>query len=387
MSATKALAIPIVAALTLLVCIACNTPPSGAEPRRGDSTRAGADATAAADSAFVAALRAQLAAAADTDADKFSGAVLVTRDGRTLFEGAYGFADRERRVPNTPLTRFRVGSMNKMLTAVAALQLVQAGTLRLDAPLGTYLPDYPNAEVASKVTPHHLLTHTGGTGDIFGPLFTAHRTELRNTSDYLRLYGTRGLRFAPGAQHVYSNYGFLLLGALLERMGGKSYDDHVAARVLAPAGMTATGTAPEDSLVPGRAVGYMRQASGALVSNAPTLPYRGTPAGGGYSTVGDLARFAVALREHRLLDPAHTALLLSGKVAVAPGFQYAYGFVDRVAFGRRFVGHSGGAPGMNGELAFEPNGGYAVVVLSNLDPPAAGQVLNFILTRLPTPTR
>ncbi len=363
---------PIVAALTLVACVAC----------AGESTAPKAvDPTVAADSAFVAALRAKLTA--DTEAGVFSGAVLVTRDGATLFEGAYGLADRERGVPNTPLTRFRAGSMYKMVTAVAALQLVQAGTLRLDAPLGTYLPDYPNADVASTVTPHHLLTHTGGTGDIFGPLFTANRTQLRTTGDYLRLYGTRGPQFAPGAQHVYSNYGFMLLGALIERVGGKSYDDHVAARVLAPAGMTATGTAPEDSLVPGRSVGYMRQASGALVSNAPTLPYRGTPAGGGYATVGDFARFAVALREHRLLDPAHTALLLSGKVTVGPGVQYAYGFMDRVVGGRRFVGHGGGAPGMNGDLTFEPDGGYVVVVLSNLDPPAAGQVAAFILNRLP----
>jgi CubicO group peptidase (beta-lactamase class C family) len=99
--------------------------------------------------------------------------------------------------------------------------------------------------------------------------------------------------------------------------------------------------------------------------------------------VGDFARFAAALREHRLLDPAHTALLLTGKIPVAPNFQYAYGFTDRVVGGRRFVGHGGGAPGMNGDLAFEPNGGYVVVVLSNLDPPAAGQVAAFILNRLP----
>jgi CubicO group peptidase (beta-lactamase class C family) len=368
----------ILAAAALLACAACGTQP-------GEITDpVTTDPQAARDSAFVAALRARLAA--DTEADQFSGAVLVTRDGRTLFEGAYGFADRERRVPNTPLTQFRVGSMYKMVTAVATLQLVQAGALRLDAPLGTYLPDYPNADVASRVTPHHLLTHTGGTGDIFGPLFTANRAELRTTGDYLRLYGTRGLQFAPGAQHVYSNYGFMLLGALVERVGGTRYDDHVAARVLAPAGMTATGTAPEDSLVPGRAVGYMRQGSGALVSNVPTLPYRGTPAGGGYSTVGDFARFAEAVRERRLLDPAHTALLLGGKVPVGPGLQYAYGFQDRVVSGRRIVGHGGGAAGMNGELAFEPDGGYVVVVLSNFDPPAAGRVASFILERLPAST-
>jgi CubicO group peptidase (beta-lactamase class C family) len=366
----------IVAALALLVCVACGT---------GEPTTPGAAAAqAAGDSTFVSALRARLEAA--TEAGEFSGAVLVARDGRTLFEGAYGLADRERRVSNTPLTQFRVGSMNKMLTAVAALQLVQAGTLRLDAPLGTYLPDYPNAEAASMLTPHHLLTHTGGTGDIFGPEFTARRSELRTTGDYLRLYGTRRLQFAPGARWEYSNYGFLLLGAVIERVGGTSYDDHVAARVLAPARMTATGSAPEDSLVPGRSVGYTRQVvPGALVSNAPTLPYRGTAAGGGYSTVGDLARFAAALQEHRLLDPAHTALLLAGKVAIGEGARYAYGFFDRVVGGRRFVGHGGGAPGMNGDLAFEPNGGYVVVVLSNLDPPAAGRVSAYILNRLPSP--
>jgi len=232
------------------------------------------------------------------------------------------------------------------------------------------------------VTLHHLLTHTGGTGDIFGPQFTERRLELRITADYLRLYGTRPLQFEPGAKHVYSNYGFMLLGAVIERVSGTSYDDYIGTRVLAPAGMTATGAAPEDSVVPGRSLGYMRQ-NGALVSNAPTLPYRGTPAGGWYSTVGDLARFAAAIREHKLLDSAHTALLYTGKVQVTPSFQYAYGFIDRAVGGRRWVGHGGTARGMSGELAFEPNGGYVAVVLSNFDPPAAGLVQNFILANLP----
>lgn len=365
---------PIVAALTLLACAACGA---------GEPTASGAPAAEVPpDSAFVTALRARLEA--DAQAGEFSGAVLVARDGATLFQGAYGLADREAGVPNTPLTQFRVGSMDKMLTAVAVLQLVQAGTVSLDAPLGTYLPDYPNAEVASKVTLHHLLTHTGGTGDVFGPEFAAHRSELRTVADYLRLYGARGLRFAPGTQWEYSNYGFLLLGAVIERVAGTSYYDHVAGRVLAPAGMTATGFAPEDSLVPGRAVGYTRElVPGALVSNAPTLPYRGTPAGGGYATVGDFARFAAAVRERRLLDSARTAQLLTGKVAAGQGTQYAYGFFDRVVGGRRFVGHTGGAPGMSGVLEFEPNGGYVVVVLSNFDWAATVPVATFILTHLP----
>ena len=333
------------------------------------------------ESAFVTALRAQLEAAAATSA--FSGAVLVVRDGRTVFEGAYGLADRGQGIPNSLLTQFRVGSMNKMLTAVAVLQLVQAGQVQLNATLGTYLPDYPNAELASKVTIHHLLTHTGGTGDIFGPEFMANRLALRETDDYLQLYGTRNPLFEPGSVWAYSNYGFMLLGAVVERVSGMRYDDYLAAHVLAPAGMTHTGAEPEDLLVPGRAVGYMWQ-GGTLVSSAPTLPYRGTPAGGWYSTVGDFERFATALREHRLLDPTHTALLLTGKVTMGQSIvEYAYGFIDRVQNERRLVGHGGGAPGMNGELSFEPNGGYTVVVLSNLSPPAATTIEAFIVGNLP----
>jgi D-alanyl-D-alanine carboxypeptidase len=371
------------------------TPPAGftigAAGAVSVTVASGAQADAAAlvltpqtpESAFVGALGAHLQSA--TASNAFAGAVLVVRDGHTVFEGAYGLADRGQGTANSLLTKFRVGSMNKMLTAVAVLQLVQAGEVRLDATLGTYLPEYPNVDVRSKVTIHHLLTHTGGTGDIFGPAFYAHRLELREVDDYLRLYGTRSLLFEPGSWG-YSNYGFVLLGAVIERVSGMRYDDYVAAHVLAPAGMTDTGAAPEDSFVPGRAVGYMWQ-GGTLVSNAPTLPYRGTPAGGWYATVGDFERFATALREHRLLDPAHTALLLTGKVAMGQSnpnvVRYAYGFVDRLQVGRRLVGHGGGAPGMSGELSFEADGGYTIVVLSNLSPPAASLVEAFILGTLP----
>ena len=336
------------------------------------------------DSIFVAKLRTWLEQS--TASDQFSGAVLVTKNGQTIFEGAYGRADRERNIPNTLNTQFRAGSMYKMMTAIAVLQLVQEGKVSLDAPFGTYIQNYPNADMASKVTIHHLLTHTGGTGDIFGAQFNANRLQLREIDDYLQLYGTRSLMFTPGTQHVYSNYGFMLLGAVIERVSGMRYDDYIEARVLKPAGMTATGTAPEDSLVPGRSMGYMKQsAGGPWVSNASTLPYRGTPAGGGYSTVADFARLAAAVREHRLLDAAHTQLLITGKRPVTATIQYAYGFMDRVMAGRRFVGHGGSAAGQSGELVFEPNGGYVIVILANFDPPLAGLLLNFIGMELPQP--
>jgi hypothetical protein len=179
-----------------------------------------------------------LAARADKLAgeDELSGAVLVAKDGRVLFRHAYGLADRKRRIPNTIHTRFRIGSMNKMFTAVAILQLVEAGKVKLTAPLGKYLPDYPNRDVATKVTIHQLLTHTGGTGDIFGPEFDAHREELLTLADYVWLYGKRGLEFEPGSRWAYSNYGFILLGAVIERVTGHSYYDYVHAHIYAPAG-------------------------------------------------------------------------------------------------------------------------------------------------------
>ena len=308
--------------------------------------------------------------------DEFAGAVLVAKDGQVLFSHAYGLADREEGTPNTPQTRFRIGSMNKMFTAVAILQLVEAGKVDLTAPLGKYLSDYPNQDVATKVTIHHLLTHTGGTGDIFGPQFEAHRGELRTLADYVELYGARGLEFEPGSRWMYSNYGFLLLGVVVEEVTGQSYYDYVQADIYEPAGMTASGSLPEDQAVPDRSVGYIK-APGTTESapNTNTLPYRGTSAGGGYSTVGDIARFAEALLSHKLLSPESTELLITGKEERDLGVSYAYGFEDhRDEAGNGFVGHGGGAPGMNGDLRIYPESGYVIAVLANLDPPAAQRI-------------
>ena len=320
------------------------------------------------------------------DTDEFSGAVLVAKGDRVLFDRAYGLANRNRRIPNTVRTRFRIGSMNKMFTAVATLQLVEAGKVKLTAPLGTYLRDYPNRKVAAKVTIRQLLTHTGGTGDIFGPDFEAQRTKLRTHADYVRLYGKRKLEFDPGSGWGYSNYGFILLGVVIERVTGQSYYDYVHQHVYARAGMTRSGSLPEARAVRDRAIGYMKPPGAtAWAPNTDTLPYRGTSAGGGYSTVGDLARFAHALVSHKLLSPDSTKRLITGKVETGPGARYAYGFEDaRDADGNGWVGHGGGAPGINGDLKIYPRSGYVVAVLANIDPPAAQRISEHLDPRLPT---
>jgi D-alanyl-D-alanine carboxypeptidase len=310
------------------------------------------------------------------DKDQFSGAILVAHDGEVRLKDAWGLADRDAKTPNTPATKFRIGSMNKMFTAVATLQLVQAGMLALDDPIGKHLPDYPNEEVAAKVTVRHLLTHTGGTGDIFGPQYDSNRLTLREHRDYIDLYGERAPAFEPGSRFEYSNYGFVLLGALIEAVTGQTYYDYVRSHIFRPAHMTSTDSLPETDDVPNRSVGYMKSGDD-WIPNTDTLPWRGTAAGGGYSTVGDLTRFAHALSTGTLISKE---LLAEATRPQTEGYGYGFGVGIEPA---PFYGHSGGAPGQNGHLQIYPDLGYVIVALANLDPPAADSLVNFFTLRMP----
>jgi len=316
-------------------------------------------------------------------AGSFAGTVLVAKNGAPIFASAYGQANRELGTANALDTRLRNGSMNKMFTAVAVMTLVQAGRLGLQDSIARHLPGYPDSAIAQRVSIHQLLTHTAGMGDVFGPDFAAQRLELRRHQDYIDRFGTRPLLFEPGQRWMYSNYGFILLGAVIEKVSGQSYYDYVREHVYQPAGMTATGSEPEDQAVPGRAVGYTRPpGTSAAMPNTATLPYRGTAAGGGYTTVGDLLRFANALTAHRLLDARNTDLLTAGKVD-AIGGRYGYGFIERQVNGVRSFGHGGNAPGMDGALEIFPESGYVVAVLANIDAPAAQRASEFVINRLP----
>jgi CubicO group peptidase (beta-lactamase class C family) len=220
----------------------------------------------------------------------------------------------------------------------------------------------------------------GGTGDVFTPEYEARRLETRTLADDVTLFGGRPLRFDPGSRFEYSNYGFILLGRLIEIVSGENYYAYLQKQVFAPAGMTRTDSRPEVEAVPGRATGYVR-GEGGPTTNKAGMPWRGTSAGGGYSTVGDLLRFANALRSGALVDAA----LLKEAVTDKAGRRYGLGFYARPDGS---FGHGGGAPGINGELSVFPSGlfptsGYVVAVLANQDPPAATVVKDFIGARLP----
>ncbi len=311
---------------------------------------------------------------------RFSGAMLIARGESVLFEEAFGAASLDPPQDNTLRTKFHLGSMPKMFTAIAVLQLVQQGKLRLDVPISEYLPDYPNQEQARKITLHHLLTHTSGLGDYFGREFDEKKGTILRLEDYYQFFASKPLRFEPGERWSYSNAGMHLAGIVVERAAGISYYEYVQRHVFERAGMKSTGNNSAEERVPGLATGYTRfntpdvfNVEPATRSNLGTLPPRGGPAGGGYSTLGDLHAFARGLLANRLLDAKHTELLTSGKVAVpgAAGAKYAYGFEEMPVGGVRSIGHSGGAPGMNAMLRIFPESGLIVVILSNYDPPFA----------------
>lgn len=319
-------------------------------------------------------------------ADKFSGVVLIGRAGKPVFVKAYGRADVKAQVANRPDTKFALGSMNKMITSVAIAQLVQAGKLKYTDTLAQVLPDYPNKAVAAKVTVHQLLTHTSGLGDVFGPEFQEKKDDLQSVRDWFPLFVDKPLRFEPGTSWAYSNAGFVVLGAIIEKLSGQDYYTYVLEHVYKPAGMTNSDSFSKTDKVDNMAEGYtsMGAPRGEWRNNVDTRPLRGFPAGGGYSTVYDLLKFAEALRGHKLLNATFTDLITTGKVDPQPGSprRYAYGFEDNRTDGIRTVGHNGGAPGMNAELNIYWEAGVVVAVLANIDPPAAGDISDYLRDRL-----
>lgn len=339
----------------------------------------------------------ELAAVIDTQAsrraamDRFSGTVLVAKGDSVLFAKAYGYAERSWRIPNAVETKYHLGSMDKMFTGVAIAQLVREGRLSFDDTLSTVLPEFPDRAMARRITIRQILTHTAGTGDfIADPEFRARREGFRSVGDYLPMIAREGLSFEPGERFSYSNSGYVILGAVVEKVSGVEWFEYVKSRIFGPAGMENTGYYELNEIVPGRATGYLRDPSedpfGTLPrrSNVMFIPFRGNSAGGGYSTAPDLLRFSIALRSHRLLDAALTDTVTSGKVDMAGAprpERYGFGFAQRTIGGKDVRGMGGGGPASgvdSGMKMFWGKEGYTVIVMGNYDAPSADELLEAI---------
>lgn len=300
------------------------------------------------------------------DADLFSGAVLVAKDGKPIYKKAVGIANKDFNAPNKIDTKFNLGSMNKMFTAVAIAQLVERGKLSFDDPLSKFLPDFPDKESAEKIKIKQILTHTAGLGGYFSQKFMeASRDRFRTVDDMMKLAREEKILFEPGSRWQYSNTGFLVLGAIIEKISGQSYYDFVRENIYKLAGMINSDCYELDRVNTNLAVGYEKEYTDKGIefrNNIFMHVLRGGPQGGGYSTVEDLLKFDVALRSGKLVGKEYVKLLLSAKPDLKSP-DYGYGF--QIDNANQIVGHSGGFPGINSNLDMYLNNGFTVVIMSN----------------------
>jgi CubicO group peptidase (beta-lactamase class C family) len=264
-----------------------------------------------------------------------------------------------------------------MFTAVAIAQLVEAGKLKFSDTLGSVLPDYPNREAATNVTIHHLLTHSAGVGDPFESPNHKSGFTARRQSDWFPLFALEPLKFKPGTRHDYSNGGYVVLAAIIEKLSGQSFADYLCEHIFQPAGMRQTGCLAEPSDATSIAAPHQRLMLQDPLGIEPRR-VKGTPGfkrdaagmGGWQTTTDDLFRFARALRTNAFLSAAMTAQVTTGKVSVfGERVKYGYGFYDMEAKGDRMIGHSGGGGDLAvaGEVEMLWDSGYTVVILSNYD--------------------
>lgn len=317
-----------------------------------------------------AALRMDALVSAYAKLGRFSGAVLVARGPKPLFARAYGNANYEHGVPNTVNTPFRIGSQTKSFTAIAVLLLREEGRLSVTDPIARYLPDYPRGE---EITIHHLLTNTSGIPDyITAEGFTAIMGLPRSLDQVIASFRDQPLLFRPGERMSYSNSGWILLGAIIERVTGEPYGDHIAKRILTPLGMRNSGLALGDRVLTGHADGYV--CDGRQVSRVPRLDNSNQHAAGGlHSTVLDLHRWNRGLHGGRLLRQDSLRQLLTPHVE-AEGGAYGYGFLIGTAFGRERVETSGGTIGFVSTSTFYPADDLFVTVLSNIENGAYAEI-------------
>ena len=304
------------------------------------------------------------------NAKKFNGTVLLAKDGKILLKKGYGMANFEWDIPNTPSTKFRLGSITKQFTAMSILQLEERGLLKTTDPIGKYFTDYPKP-AADEVTIHHLLTHTSGipsyTDD---PTFFEKRSILPLTiAEMIDSFKDKKLRFTPGSQFEYDNSGYFLLGAIIEKVSGKSYEAYLQENIFGPLGMKDSGYDRASPIIKNRASGY-QPAPGGGVLNARYLdmglPYA---AGSLYSTVEDLYLWDQALYTEKLVKKATLDRMFQEYIAAEEMGHYGYGWGIATVKGHKNVAHGGGINGFATMISRFPEDHAVFIYLRNVTAP------------------
>jgi CubicO group peptidase (beta-lactamase class C family) len=300
---------------------------------------------------------------------RFSGTVLMARGDKILLRKGYGMANFELNVPNSPETVFRIGSITKMFTAFSILQLEERGLLKVTDPVVKYIPELPQGW--SAITIHQLLCHKSGIQEIMGAKAYGNLDDPRLVENALTEFADKPLLTPPGEVLRYSNTGYILLGRIVEKVSGKSYEDYLTENILKPAGMTHTAIDHVAPLVPNRANGY--NFDGELIVNRPGDPTGPGAAGALRSTVDDMYKFDRALKSGKLFSAAIIAKAWSsyGHWVAPPPFnfdaEYGYGWMLGENFGHKYVGHGGWVNGFVSQFERYPDDDAVVIVLGNFE--------------------
>lgn len=301
------------------------------------------------------------------DYGQFNGSVLVAEKGKIIYEKGFGMANMEWAIPNQPDTKFRIGSVTKQFTATLILQLVEEGKIKLDGKITDYLTDY-RKDTGGKITIHQLLNHTSGIPSYTGrpDFFAEFSRDPYSVADFVKKFASGDLEFEPGSKFSYNNSGYFLLGAIIEKVTGKSYETVLTERILKPLGMTNSGYDKHSTLLQKRASGYEKRPAGYV--NAPyldmSLPYA---AGSIYSTVEDLFKWDQSLYEDKILSADSKKLMFTPGLAT-----YGYGIsISDQPIGKsdqktKIIGHGGGINGFNSLITRAVDKRQTVIILDNV---------------------
>ena len=314
---------------------------------------------------------------------KFNGSVLVAEKGKVIYKKGFGLADMEWNIPNGSDTKHRLGSITKQFTSMLIMQLVEQGKLKLDVPISAYLPDYPKKS-GDVITIHHLLTHSSGI-----PNMTSFPGFLKNISrnsyspvELVNMSADSTLQFEPGKNHAYSNSGYLLLGYIIEKVTGKSYEQALQENIFTPLKMDNTGYDHHGTLLKNRASGYEK--NGRRYVNANFIDMSVPHAAGAlYSTVEDLYLWDQALYGNQLLRKENMDLLFTKHISSGWG-HYGYGWgigqmpLGNTAERKETTGHGGGINGFNTQLTRIPSDKSFIVLLNNTGGAPLNEMTNAI---------
>ena len=305
-----------------------------------------------------------------SDYGMFNGSVLVSEGGKVIYKKGFGMANMEWNIPNASDTKHRLGSVTKQFTAMLILQMVNQGKLKLDDPIITYLPNYPKTN-GNKINIHHLLTHTSGIPNFTSfPKFVKDISKNSYTPDeFVKIFADSTLQFTPGKEFSYSNSGYFLLGLIIEKVSGKSYEQNLKENIFVPLKMNNTGYDNHGTIIKKRASGYEKSEN--KYSNADyadmSVPYA---AGSLYSTVEDLYLWDQALYTEQILPSKYKDLLFKSHIAAGPGHSGYGWFIVEATNGDEkekltIIEHGGGINGFNTLISRVPADKNLILLLNN----------------------